>query len=90
VALLPGRAGSRSTGAASPRIKSRSARVAFCFATVLRRTSFVDSSSALIDLWLRFSMAFDVDGGPVRIVMVWLVVESAPAALRAPGVFREN
>jgi hypothetical protein len=35
-------------------------------------------------------MAFDVDGGPVRVVMVRLVVESAPTALRAPGVFREN
>jgi len=57
---------------------------------VLRRTDDVESSSALTDLRLWFIMAVDVYGGPIRVVVMRLIVEPALASPLAPRVVCEN
>ena len=74
----------------SARISSNRARVTFCCAVVIRRVDCVDSSKAFTDLRLWFIMASDIDGRLVRVVLMRLLVESAPARPLSPGVFCED
>lgn len=59
-------------------------------AAVLRRVALVESSIAFRDLRLWFNMAFDVYGGPVRVLLVWLFIKTAPALLLPSGMFCER
>ena len=87
VTFLGEREGIPSSCAPSSRSISISVRWIRPSAAVMRRDACADSSDALVNLCPRFGMVLDVDGRPIRIILMWLVIESAPTLSFAASVF---
>lgn len=56
-------------------------------ASAMRFFARADFSMASVCLRLRLNIELDVDGGLIRVVLMWLFIKPAPARPLTPGVF---